>query len=90
MPYTCVWIERLRLVLLAFRGFLSLCHQGATACRVGGVAGWSLAVCHTKARRRVDPRGTRGGGQRAGAVGVRARVAAQRCLRYRASAAHLC
>ena len=86
MPYTCV------------RGVsLRLCRGGG----VTGMLSWcvvsrrwrhgvrSRVACARRRPQRRDggsTRGTRGGGQRAGAVGVRARGAAQRCLRYRRSA----
>ena len=78
MPYTCVWIERL----------WRCSHLGGygRALVVGVSRRWRHGVRSRVAGARRRPqrrdagstRGTRGGGQRAGAVGVRARVAAQR------------
>ena len=75
MPYTCVR------------------YQGYGGARVGGVAG--VLSFRVGARRRPprrdagSTRGTRGGGQRAGAVRARAQRS-ERCFCWRTSVAHMC
>ena len=70
MPYTCV-------------GFVVM--LGSRRWRRGGALAGVGARRRPQRRDGGSTRGTRGGGQRADAVGVRARVAAQRCWRSRRS-----
>ena len=60
---------------------LAVCHKGATATASGGCSRVAGARRRPPRRDGGSTRGTRGGDQWAGAVGVRARVAAQRCWR---------